>query len=254
VKLFGFVCFFFASALSAQVASQTPQGEKIFNQSCATGYCHALRGGSGGGAPRLAGRGFDETYISTTTARGVDGTNMPAFGTILSRADLNAVVAYVATLNGIANPNVNVGPQIPRRAELPPEAEKGRVLFFDSVRGFGRCSTCHEVAEVGIPVALAIAKVPQNASALRSLATPEIKTATIDGESMPALVVSQAKSRTIFYDLTTAPPVQRTADPSSVRIADGSNWKHSEFTKGYSDAELESILNFLGHAVSTASR
>ena len=252
MKLF---VFFLAATLSAQVGSQAiAQGEKIFNQSCATGYCHALRGSSGGGAPRLAGRGFDETYISTTTARGVNGTNMPAFGTILSRAELNAVVAYVATLNGIANPNVNVGPQIPRRAELPPEAEKGRVLFFDSVRGFGRCSTCHEIAGVGIPVASGISKVPENAAALRSLATPEIKTATIDGESMPALVVSQAKSRTIFYDLTTAPPVERTADPSSVRIADGSNWKHSDFTKAYTDEEVTSILNFLGHSVSTASR
>jgi mono/diheme cytochrome c family protein len=46
--------FFMAATLSAQVGSQiTAQGEKIFNQSCATGYCHALRGGSGGGAPRL---------------------------------------------------------------------------------------------------------------------------------------------------------------------------------------------------------
>ena len=243
--------FFLATTLSAQIVAQ---GEKVFNQSCATGYCHALKGASGGGAPRLAGRGFDEAYISATTARGVNGTNMPAFATVLSRADLNAVVAYVATLNGIANPNVNAGPQIPQRPQLPPEAEKGRILFFDSVRGFDRCSTCHEVAGVGIPVASGIANVPGNAAALRALATPQIKTATMDGDSMPALVVSQAKARTIFYDLTTAPPVQRTADPSAIRIADGSSWKHADFIKSYTDAELDSILNFLGHAASAASR
>src|SRR5437764_13215530 len=39
------------------------QGEQIFNKTCATGYCHTLKGGSGGGAPRLSARGFDEQYI-----------------------------------------------------------------------------------------------------------------------------------------------------------------------------------------------
>jgi mono/diheme cytochrome c family protein len=224
------------------------QGEKIFNQTCATGYCHAVKGTTGGGAPRLAARGFDEAYITNTTARGINGTNMPAFATVLSRADLVAVTAYVATLNGIANPNVNLGPAIPQRPALPPEVEKGRALFFDSVKGFGRCATCHEMNGVGIPVASPISKVPENAAALRSLATPSIKTATVEGDSMPALVVSQAKARTIFYDLTTAPPVQRTVDSGAAKITDGNSWKHADFLKSYTDAELDSVLKFLSAA------
>ena len=60
------------------------QGEQIFNKTCATGYCHALKGGSGGGAPRLAARGFDEQYINTITTRGVPGTSMPPFATAMT--------------------------------------------------------------------------------------------------------------------------------------------------------------------------
>ena len=34
------------------------QGEKVFSETCATGYCHGVRG-TPAGAPRLVGRGFD---------------------------------------------------------------------------------------------------------------------------------------------------------------------------------------------------
>jgi mono/diheme cytochrome c family protein len=137
---------------------------------------------------------------------------MPAFGTTLSRADLGAVIAYVANLNGIVNPIINLGPG-PGAASveppLSPEAERGRALFFDALRGFARCSTCHEVNGVGIPVTTAIASIPVDAGALRALATPDIRTATVDGEAMPALIVSQGKARALFYDLTSVPPVAR---------------------------------------------
>ena len=236
-------------AISAQAQQSLQQvlaqGEKIFNQSCATGYCHALKGSSGGGAPRLAARSFDEAYINTTTARGISGTAMPAFGTVLSSPDLTAVVAYVATLNGIATPNLNLGGGAPARPALPAEAEKGRALFFDSVRAFGRCSTCHELNGVGIPVAAPIAVGPDGVPALRALLTPAVKTAMTEGESMPALVVSQAKTRTIFFDLTSAPPVQRSVDSATAKITDGSAWRHSSVLGAYQDGELESILSYL---------
>src|SRR5262249_33851324 len=59
-------------AFALPLGAQSPQelakeGEQIFNKTCATGYCHALKGGSGGGAPRLAARGFDEQYINAIT-------------------------------------------------------------------------------------------------------------------------------------------------------------------------------------------
>jgi mono/diheme cytochrome c family protein len=185
--------------------------------------------------------------------RGLPGTAMPAFGTTLSRAELGAVIAYVANLNGIANPSINLGPGPgavgPAETPLSPEAERGRALFFDAVRGFGRCSTCHEVNGIGISVTTPIAKIPTDAAALRALATPEVRTATVDGEAMPALIVSQGKTRALFYDLTSAPPVLRTVEPGALQVAEGSAWRHAAVIGAYNDAELTSILGFLREAI-----
>jgi mono/diheme cytochrome c family protein len=227
-------------------------GERVFSQSCATGYCHGAKGAPAG-APRLVARGFDQAYINNTVLRGLPGTAMPAFGSSLSRADLAAVVAYVATLNGIANPSINLGPGAgaagPAEPPLSPEAEHGRALFFDAVRGFARCSTCHEVNGIGISVTTPITRIPNDAAALRALATPDIRTATVDGEAMPALIVSQGKTRALFYDLTSAPPVLRTVEPATLRVAEGSTWRHSAVIGTYNDSELTSILTYLREAI-----
>jgi mono/diheme cytochrome c family protein len=232
--------------------SQT-SGGKVFAQSCATGYCHGANGAPAG-APRLAGRGFDQSYITNTIMRGLPGTAMPAFGATLSRADLGAVIGYVANLNGIANLSINLGPagpgaSGPAELTLSPEAERGRALFFDAVRGFARCSTCHEVNGIGIPVTTPIAKIPADAAALRALATPDVRTATVDGESMPALIVSQGKARALFYDLTSVPPVLRTVNPDTLKVTEANSWRHAPVIGAYNDAELGSILVFLREVI-----
>jgi mono/diheme cytochrome c family protein len=228
------------------------RGEQVFSQSCATGYCHGAKGAPAG-APRLAGRGFDQVYINNTATRGLPGTAMPAFGTTLSRADLVAVVAYVASLNGIANPSNNLGPGPgvagPAEPVLSAYAERGRALFFDAVRGFARCSTCHEVNGMGISVTTTISKIPADAAALRALATPDVRTATVDGEAMPALIVSQGKTRALFYDLTSVPPVLRTVDPDALKVTEGSAWRHVSVISAYNDAELASILVYLPEVI-----
>jgi mono/diheme cytochrome c family protein len=243
---------FLVSAASAWAQSPSDllaQGEKVFNQTCATGYCHALKGGSGGGAPRLAARGFEEAFINGVTTRGVPGSAMPAFGTTLSRSELASVIAYVGSLNGLT-PSATTGPRgMPAGPSLSVEAAQGRELFYDATRSYGRCATCHEVSGVGIAVASPIGKVPADAAALRILATPTVKTAVMNGESMPALVVSQGKSRTVFFDLTSAPAVQRSIEPGAVTIRDESSWKHSVTISAYSDTDLISILAFLRAAI-----
>ena len=128
---------------------------------------------------------------------------------------------------------------------LTGEAARGAQLFTEAVRGFGRCSTCHEVGGFGIPVAAPIAQVPASVAALKALATPDVKTGAMDGESMPVLVLSEGKQGTLFYDLTSAPPVQRNAEPGSVKFTDGSNWRHSSVIGAYSDSELAAILDYL---------
>ena len=222
-------------------------GEAVFSTTCAVGYCHGPKG-TGGGAPRLAARGFDQAYIDNTVSGGVTATAMPAFAKTLSRPDLVAVVAYLASLNGIGNPNISgaggrgSGPQ---EVPLTPEAARGRELFSDAVRGFGRCSTCHEVNGIGIPVTTPIAQIPASVQALRALTTQRVVTAAVGGESMPALVVSKASRNFIFYDLTAPPPVLRTMEPGSVQTSDASAWRHASVIGSYNDAELGSILTYL---------
>ena len=222
------------------------RGEQVFTQSCATGYCHGPGGGPSG-APRLAGRGFNPAYISGVVSRGIPGTGMRSFATVLSRPDLVAVVAYVATLNGVSDPNVSLdgAPATSSGPALTSEAARGARLFSEAVRGFGRCSTCHEVGGFGISVAAPIAQLPTSVAALKALATPNVKTGTLDGESMPVLVLSDGQQSTLFYDLTSVPPVQRNAQPGSVKFTDGSTWRHSSVIGAYNDSELAAILAYL---------
>jgi mono/diheme cytochrome c family protein len=225
------------------------QGEKIFKQTCATGYCHGARG-EAGGAPRLAGRGFDQDYITTTIARGIPGTAMQGFGNTLSRSDLMAVAGYVGALNGVTTPNGAPGTAAAQTAKaLSLEAVRGRELFSEATRSFARCSTCHEVNGIGIPVTTPIAGVPVSVAALKTLATPHVRTAAVDGEMIPALVIGEIRHRTVLYDLTSAPPVQRSFDPSTVKITEGSSWTHASVISSYSDAEISSILTYLRTAV-----
>lgn len=228
----------------ASAQDMLTRGADLYNKTCANGYCHAPKGASGSTAPRLAARGFDQEYILQVVRQGISGTAMAGFGTVLPRADLAAIVAYIANLNGITpsrNPVVAAEPE----KKLPPEAARGRELFFDAVRGFGRCSTCHEVDGLGIAAASPIAKVPGSVAELLQLATPQVRTATVGGESFPALVISQRSKQTKLYDLTSPPPVLRTLAPSSVTVKDGSEWRHASALAAYSDAELQSILAFL---------
>lgn len=233
-----------ASCSAQNVADVVKQGEQVFAKTCATGYCHGVKGASSG-APRLAGRGFDQAYIATIVRGGVPDTGMASFTTRLSRPELVAVVAYVATLNGIANPTLGALETEPTARALTGDAARGAELFKEAVRGFGRCTTCHEVGGFGIPVAAPIAKVPASVVALKTLMTPNVKTAALDGESMPALVLSEGKQGPVFYDLTSAPPVQRNAAPGAVKFTDGSQWRHSSAIGAYNDSELAAILAYL---------
>ena len=231
--------------IPAFALAQNPQarGVEVFNRSCATGYCHGVKG-TPGGAPRLAARGFDDAYISQTVRMGIPGTGMPAFATTLDRTDLLAVIAYVDGLNGVTPPPNPFAMRAEMR-KLPPEAQRGRELFADQVRGFARCSTCHQADGIGIPVALPFSSVPENVAALRAVATPQIETATAEGDSFPALVLNGSGAQIKLYDLTSPPPVLRTFSKSAVTLAQGSEWRHEGMLASYKDDELESILAFL---------
>lgn len=240
----------FLLAAAARSDERQQRGEQVFNRSCTNSLCHAQGGGLGGGAPRLADRGFDETYIATSIRAGKAGTAMPSFEAVLSREDLIAVIAYVDGLNGVvpsANPLAAAFelPPLPPPLQLSAQAALGRALFADATRGVSSCSTCHRFRNQGIAVSEPIKAVPANVAALRTLQTPHVATIVVQGESMPALMVSRASSGTVFYDLTVAPPVLRSPGSTDVTVKEGSAWRHAKFTAAYSDRELEALLDYL---------
>jgi mono/diheme cytochrome c family protein len=214
----------------------------VFARTCATPYCHGPNG-AGGAAPKLAGRGFDEAHIASVTRAGLPGTAMQGYGSTLARADFNAVVAYVANLNGI-EPRTGTNAAEPK---LSPEASRGRDLFFDSVRGVERCATCHQVQGLGIAIA-SITKIPSVIAGLREPEMPNVRTARVGADRFPTLIVSEGGKRTVLYDLSILPPVLRTINSGDVGIGDYNAWLHSTVTKAYSDSELASILAFLRSA------
>ena len=248
MKLFRFttlVCALAVCSSAQDLSDVLKQGEQVFVKSCATAYCHGIGGGPSS-APRLAGRGFDQTYITNVVTRGIPDTGMAGFGRSLPRPEVVAVIAYVATLNGITDPNiVGAAERVSPGPALSAEASRGAQLFTEAVRGFGRCSTCHEVGGLGIPVASRIARVPDSVAALKALTTPNVKTGAMEGESMPVLVLNQGKQGMVFYDLTPVPPVLRSAEPGAVKFTDNNAWRHSSVIGAYRDSELGMILTYL---------
>lgn len=231
------------------------RGEEVYRMTCATSYCHGV-GGMAAGAPRLAARDFDPLYIAGITANGVPDTPMVGFANALPPADLTAVMTYVANLNGIFNPQFSSNDPLaslgvtvanPRRIPLAGEEQEGRELFFDAYdKGLERCSTCHEMEGIGIPVAAPIISVPASVRALRNLVTPNVKSARLAGDSMPALVLSEGIAGTIFYDLTSVPPVQRTVQlDGDLTFSDASSWRHADYIDAYTNGELDKVLSFL---------
>jgi mono/diheme cytochrome c family protein len=218
-------------------------GAEVFSRTC-TGYCHGANG-MAGGAPQLVGRGFDTEYVERVITYGVPDTPMPAWGKILPRQELMAVIAYIKSLNGI-EPPVNPAPAAGKAAPaLSPEAEQGRDLFFNQLQVLTSCSICHQLNGRGVPVVARMNQIPSDASGLRNLATRHVSTATIEGESVPVLPTTQVHDAIKIYDLSTVPPVLRTFRPSDVELKEGSSWRHSSVLEKYSDSDLELILSFL---------
>jgi cytochrome c2 len=238
------------SALAMQVAAQDADlalGAKVFAQSCAVGYCHGTAGAANRG-PRLAGRGFDRGFVEKVIRDGVPGTGMPGFKSMKS-ADLNAVIAYVMNISGggsvSAAPAHMPAPEAPQFPG-PPEAKKGKDLFFDATRGT-RCGTCHALEDWGVAVGPNV--TGRSTAGLRRKVSASVKQVTAGGLRFPALVVSRKNDVVTLYDVADAPPVLRTFAANEVKMEDGAGWTHAAVTRHYTDAELASIgvyLSWLG--------
>jgi mono/diheme cytochrome c family protein len=214
------------------------RGEKLFQTRCSVPYCHGPNG-TAGRAPKLIGHSFTTREAFDIVANGTT-KGMPAFGSQLQADDIGAVVSYVMTLQGSAPEGAR-----PVAAKSPTaEAQPGKALFFDAVR-MGGCGRCHELERRGSRVAPDLTAADASMD-LHSIPVSHVMTAEAAGEPpFPCLVAEKSEKRVRVYDLTSALPVLRTFPPASVKLTDGSSWKHGDAVSGYSDAELQEIEKYL---------
>lgn len=193
----------------------------------------------------MAGRGLEGSYIERAVTYGISETNMPAWGKILPRQELMAVIAYVKSLNGLVVAPESEPATRKESVMLSADAARGQEFFFDQFEVLRSCSICHEISGRGVPVAQPMAKVPTDVEGLRDLDTMRVGTATVGDESFPALQVSKIQDEIKLYDLSGIPPVLRTVSTAQVKVTEGSSWRHSSAIRNYSDSDLKSILTFL---------
>lgn len=105
-------------------------GQRIFSSTCSG--CHGLDGRGGEHAPNIATtqkvQQFADSDIIRIIDKGIPSAGMPAFGTSLTRDQIQAVVVYLRTLGGRAASELVAG-----------NPGNGQALFFSSAK----CSDCH---------------------------------------------------------------------------------------------------------------
>lgn len=110
-------------------------GEKTFTSTCSG--CHGLDGRGGERAPAIAGSAhvqrLSDAELANLIANGVPGTGMPAFHS-LSKADVNALVGYIRSLEGGSDSRTPSG-----------DPHRGEAIFF----GKAVCSSCHTIGGKG---------------------------------------------------------------------------------------------------------
>jgi mono/diheme cytochrome c family protein len=245
-------------AQSVAGPSAVTRGEQIFAQNCSVGYCHGVAGAAGRG-PRLRGRSFAKEYLYNVTRDGIPNSAMPAWKDRLKDDDIRAVVEYVASLATSTDPAPpanpmppGIGPAAMPSFKGPAAAARGHELFSDPARA--NCGFCHAVGGRGIAIGpdLTVSKPAEMLSEIGATHSRHVVTAKLkNGEEFPALLVEQNVQEIRLYDLTLSPPVMRTLLRAEIiSLGPNSSWRHSNFVKDYSRAELEEIVVYLRWAAS----
>ena len=234
-------CFSAAHSQSTEIAI----GRTVYAQSCANQNCHGDQGAAGR-APALAQRGFTREYVMRITRDGIADTAMPGWGKQLSLEELETVVTYVVSIQGLSEEAAE--DLDPNRPWL---AHPGRELFFDAAR-VGACGACHLFDGWGVRAAPSIsATLPENIEELLALEGKAVQTARPSGEKpFPALPVARKDGQMQVLDLSAKLPVLRTFPRDRVELTPSTSWSHRDVVGIYDSDELGRILDFMSQALS----
>jgi putative heme-binding domain-containing protein len=245
----------FSSPLSAYDLSNPAliaQGEGLFAQNCAVGYCHGSAGRAGRG-PRLRGREWDKNYLFKVTMEGVPNSSMPGWKDRFSEQEIASVIAYILTLSkagsdaqeslSVSAPSPTAQPaESPKGTSPVPEVPislsmeadgivgdplNGKLIFFDASNEIN-CGLCHRIRGVGNDVGPDLSKQKSRpvrdifkdillpSAAITTTRRP-VKLTTRTGETITGVLFAENASDVKIFDLANLPAVLRTIPRDQVQ-------------------------------------
>ena len=253
-KLMVFACLIAATRLQARspLSAEAAEGKRVFETSCAVGYCHGVDGRAGHG-PRLRDRVWSRNYLYKTIEQGIPSSSMPAWGGKLSDEKIAAVISYIFTIS--KEDPASESTLEPAKISQPdaPADAPGKALFFDLTRD-RNCGVCHRIDDAGADIALAFTglrgtpvQVLLNQIRSRPVSERNIQVTLRNGEGFCGVKVGEDRTSIRVYDLAGAgPPVLRAIDRAAllgVKACPSLN-VHADNSKAYSSQDLSSIAAF----------
>jgi putative heme-binding domain-containing protein len=228
------------------IGAPSDAGQQIFSSTCAP--CHGLDGKGGEHGPDIAGnpriQRLSNQDLLNVVRNGIVSGGMPAFGATFNGSQLEAVVAWLRSLQGKKS-----------AAALRGDPVAGRSLFF----GQAGCSECHMVAGKGGFIAPDLSNygASRDASAIRErIVNPQrfarpgrglVNVDTRAGKSFSGLVRNednfslQLQARDgQFVFLEKRDVVRVTPQPGGLMPGD--------YGSRLSEAEIDNIVSFLARA------
>jgi mono/diheme cytochrome c family protein len=217
--------------------ARAAEGQKVFQVTCSTQYCHGP-GGSGGQGPRLIDHPMSPEYVRATIRDGRPGTNMAPFKSVLDAGEIDAVVAYVLSLSPPAAP----GASKPLESSKPSEPSKepsslpvsvgrekgipaaGAEVFFDATH-LSSCRACHSYDKRGGPLGVDFANATMTPEAvLASITKPRVASrnypvvaVTLGGERLTGIRGAETADTLQVFDVV-VPPVRRDFQKSQITV------------------------------------
>ena len=261
------------------------QGEGLFAQNCAVGYCHGSVGRAGRG-PRLRGREWDKNYLFKVTIEGVPNSSMPGWKDRLTEKEIASVIAYILTLSkagpdaqevpsasassSAAQPAENLntaGPvfevsasAVMEKNGIVGDPQKGKLLFFDASNEIN-CGLCHRIRGMGNDVGPDLSKQKSRPvrdilkdillpSASVSTSRKPVKVTTRSGETITGVLFEENASDIKIFDLGSLPAVLRTISRDQVQAVKSESLSPmpEKYAESYSIRQLLDLIAFLKDA------
>jgi putative heme-binding domain-containing protein len=266
----------FVSA-GARAQSAVEAGRKMFESTCANGYCHSPDGG-GGGPTNLQDRRFTAAQVTQIISDGVAGSGMPAWKTKFDADQIAKLAAFVLSLspNNAGSPDAKPAMQGSSPAKPPADrakgadsylpaveaqiggnAAQGRSIFFDDAEP-ANCGVCHTFQGKGGRVGPDLTNVSSKSAdeILRSIVQPgavvdpayaAISITTRDGTRYIGLKRDETKDLVRIYDASSMPPVLRTfLKPDVVKMETlKSSVMPANYGTKYSKQDLLDLVTYL---------